>query len=37
MPEAWRKDYEEHLVTAQRFAEQRSRDIRSIAWSRKPA
>jgi flavin reductase (DIM6/NTAB) family NADH-FMN oxidoreductase RutF len=32
MPPAWRKDYEEHLMAAQRFAEERSRDIRPIVW-----
>jgi len=32
MPAQWRKDYEEHLVAAQRFAEERSRDIRSVVW-----
>ena len=32
MPAAWRKDYEGHLQTAQRFAEERSRDIRTVEW-----
>jgi flavin reductase (DIM6/NTAB) family NADH-FMN oxidoreductase RutF len=32
MPPGWRKDYEEHLAAAQRFAEQRSRDIRAVVW-----
>ena len=32
MPPAWRKDYEDHLQAAQRFAEERSRDIRPIVW-----
>jgi flavin reductase (DIM6/NTAB) family NADH-FMN oxidoreductase RutF len=32
MPDAWRKDYEEHLRTAQRFAEERSRGIRAVVW-----
>ena len=32
MPEAWRKEYEELLATAQRYAEQRSRDIRAVTW-----
>jgi flavin reductase (DIM6/NTAB) family NADH-FMN oxidoreductase RutF len=32
MPAVWRKDYEDHLQAAQRFAEERSRDIRPIVW-----
>ena len=32
MPAGWRKDYEDHLKEAQRFAEQRSRDIRAVVW-----
>ena len=32
MPAAWRKDYEVHLQAAQQFAEERSRDIRPVAW-----
>jgi len=32
MPAEWRKVYEEHLVAAQRFAEERSRDIRPVVW-----
>ncbi|HUL50069.1 MAG TPA: flavin reductase family protein [Gemmatimonadales bacterium] len=32
MPPEWRRRYEEHLHEAQRFAEQRSRDIRPIVW-----
>ena len=32
MPEAWRKEYEELLATAQRYAEQRSRDIKAVIW-----
>ena len=32
MPAAWRKDYEQHLLVAQRFAEERSRDIRPVVW-----
>jgi flavin reductase (DIM6/NTAB) family NADH-FMN oxidoreductase RutF len=32
MPVAWRKDYEDHLQAAQRFAEERSRDIRPVVW-----
>src|SRR2546426_9124177 len=29
MPAGWRKDYEDHLKEAQRFAEERSRDVRA--------
>ena len=32
MPEAWRQEYEELLATAQRYAEQRSRDIKAVIW-----
>jgi len=32
MPAGWRKDYEDHLAAAQRFAEERSRDIRAVVW-----
>ena len=32
MPAEWRKDYEAHLVAAQQFAEERSRDIKPVAW-----
>src|SRR6266568_6768395 len=32
MPEAWRRQYEELLATAQRYAEQRSRDIKAVIW-----
>ena len=32
MPADWRKDYEDHLAAAQRFAEERSRDIRAVVW-----
>ena len=32
MPAEWHKDYEEHLKAAQRFAEERSRDIRAVVW-----
>ena len=32
MPTGWRKDYEDHLAAAQRFAEERSRDIRAVVW-----
>jgi len=32
MPAAWRKDYEEHLGAAQKFAEERSKDIRPVVW-----
>jgi flavin reductase (DIM6/NTAB) family NADH-FMN oxidoreductase RutF len=32
MPVAWRKEYEAGLETAQRFAEERSREIRSVVW-----
>jgi flavin reductase (DIM6/NTAB) family NADH-FMN oxidoreductase RutF len=32
IPEGWRKDYEEHLTAAQRFAEERSRDVRAVVW-----
>jgi flavin reductase (DIM6/NTAB) family NADH-FMN oxidoreductase RutF len=32
MPAAWRKDYEQHLQAAQRFAEERSRDIKPLVW-----
>lgn len=32
MPAQWREDYEDHLVAAQRFAEERSRDIRPVVW-----
>src|SRR3989441_2034544 len=32
MPEAWRQEYEEQLAAAQRYAEQRSRDIKAVIW-----
>lgn len=32
MPPEWRKEYEAGLETAQRFAEERSREIRSVVW-----
>jgi hypothetical protein len=32
LPPAWRKEYEAGLETAQRFAEQRSRDITPLVW-----
>ena len=32
MPEAWRQEYEELLAAAQRYAEQRSRDIKAVIW-----
>src|SRR5213594_4484406 len=32
MPEAWRRGYEELLAAAQRYAEQRSRDIKAVIW-----
>jgi flavin reductase (DIM6/NTAB) family NADH-FMN oxidoreductase RutF len=32
MPETWRKQYEALLATAQRYAEQRSRDIKAVIW-----
>ncbi len=32
MPAEWRKEYEAGLVTAQRFAEERSRNIRAVVW-----
>ena len=32
MPADWRKDYEDHLKEAQRFAEERSRDVRAVVW-----
>ncbi|PYO62048.1 MAG: hypothetical protein DMD49_02370 [Gemmatimonadetes bacterium] len=32
MPADWRKDYEDHLAAAQRFAEERSRAIRAVVW-----
>jgi len=32
MPAAWRTDYEQHLQAAQRFAAERSKDIRAIVW-----
>jgi len=32
MPEAWRRQYEELLAAAQRYAEQRSRDIKAVIW-----
>ena len=32
MPPAWRPEYEALLKAAQRFAEQRSRDIKPIVW-----
>lgn len=32
MPAAWRREYEELLRTAQRHAEERSRDIRAVVW-----
>jgi flavin reductase (DIM6/NTAB) family NADH-FMN oxidoreductase RutF len=32
MPPTWRSDYEALLKKAQRFAEERSRDIRPIVW-----
>lgn len=32
MPTAWRRDYEDLLRVAQRFAEERSRDIRPLVW-----
>jgi flavin reductase (DIM6/NTAB) family NADH-FMN oxidoreductase RutF len=32
LPAAWRNDYEDHLKAAQRFAEERSRDIRGVVW-----
>jgi len=32
MPEAWRKEYEDLLATVQRYAEQRSRDIKAVVW-----
>ena len=35
MPTGWRKDYEDHLKEAQRFAEQRSRDIRAVHLQRR--
>jgi flavin reductase (DIM6/NTAB) family NADH-FMN oxidoreductase RutF len=34
MPAPWRKDYEAHLVAAQRFAEERSGDIRPVVWGK---
>lgn len=37
MPAAWRRHYEEHLQDAQRFAEERSRDIRAVVWKGLPA
>jgi flavin reductase (DIM6/NTAB) family NADH-FMN oxidoreductase RutF len=36
MPAAWRRHYEEHLQSAQRFAEERSRDIRAVVWKGLP-
>ena len=32
MTEQWRKEYEELLAAAQRYAEQRSRDIKAVIW-----
>jgi flavin reductase (DIM6/NTAB) family NADH-FMN oxidoreductase RutF len=32
MPPEWRRRYEEHLHEAQRFAAERSRDIRPVVW-----
>jgi len=32
MPPAWRPEYEALLKAPQRFAEQRSRDIKPIVW-----
>ncbi len=32
MPTAWRRDFEEHLASAQQFAAERSRDIRAVVW-----
>ena len=32
MPAEWHKDYEDHLMAAQRFAEERSRDVRAVVW-----
>src|SRR2546427_3904797 len=32
MPAAWRKEYEDLLAAAQRFAAERSRDIRAVTW-----
>ena len=32
MPAAWRKEYEDLLAAAQRYAEQRSRDIKAVIW-----
>jgi flavin reductase (DIM6/NTAB) family NADH-FMN oxidoreductase RutF len=32
LPAAWKQDYEAHLQAAQRFAEERSRDIRPVVW-----
>jgi len=32
MPTEWKKEYEAGLVTAQRFAEERSRKIRAVVW-----
>ena len=32
IPAEWRKDYERLLAAAQRFAEERSRDIRPVVW-----
>ena len=32
MPESWRQEYEELLAAAQRYAEQRSRDIKAVIW-----
>jgi flavin reductase (DIM6/NTAB) family NADH-FMN oxidoreductase RutF len=32
MPAAWRRDYEEHLRTAQAYAAARSADIRPLLW-----
>lgn len=32
MPPEWRPEYEAHLRTAQRFAEERSGDIKAVIW-----
>ncbi len=32
LPESWRAEYQEQLAAAQRFARERSGDIRAIAW-----
>jgi flavin reductase (DIM6/NTAB) family NADH-FMN oxidoreductase RutF len=32
MPEAWRQEYEAQLAAAQKYAEQRSRDIKAVVW-----